>query len=63
MTDGEQTKDPEDTKSVNEILAEAVQPLKDKGVRVITLGIGKKSQQRKLTDHSDWWLRILRVIF
>ena len=48
MTDGEQTKDPEATKSVNEILAEAVQPLKDKGVRVITLGIGKKVNKESL---------------
>ena len=48
MTDGEQTRDPEATKSVNDILAEAVQPLKDKGVRVITLGIGKRVNKESL---------------
>lgn len=40
MTDGKQTLD-DDTALTTDILLEAVQPLKDKGVRVISLGIGR----------------------
>ena len=48
MTDGVQTKDPKDKRSVTEILAEAAQPLKDKGVRVISLGIGQRVDRASL---------------
>ena len=48
MTDGEQTIDPKSTRSVNQILTEAVQPLKDKDIRVITLGIGRRVNKESL---------------
>ena len=48
MTDGEQTRENKAKRSVNEILAEASQPLKDKGVSVISLGIGKRVNKASL---------------
>lgn len=48
ITDGEQSKKDDSKLSVNQILAQAAQPLKDKGVRVIALGIGKKVNMENL---------------
>ena len=48
MTDGEQTTDAKAERSVNEILAEAAQPLKDKGISVISLGIGRRVNRESL---------------
>ena len=42
MTDGKQTLDDE-TALTSDVLLAAVQPLKDKGVRVISLGIGPRT--------------------
>ncbi|XP_067022316.1 A disintegrin and metalloproteinase with thrombospondin motifs adt-1-like isoform X5 [Acropora muricata] len=48
ITDGEQSKKDDSKLSVDQILAQAAQPLKDKGVRVIALGIGKKVNMENL---------------
>lgn len=48
MTDGEQTTDAKTKGSVNELLVEASQPLKDKGIRVISLGIGRRVNRESL---------------
>lgn len=48
ITDGEQTKKDNSKLSVDQILAQAAQPLKDKGVRVIALGIGTKVNMENL---------------
>ena len=48
MTDGEQTIEKGSKKTVNEILAEASQPLKDKKVHIISLGIGKRVNRSSL---------------
>lgn len=48
MTDGEQTRDVNSEKTVNEILAEAAQPLKDKKVHIISLGIGRRVNKSSL---------------
>lgn len=44
MTDGKQSLKKGDTRLTTDILFEAVQPLKEKGIRVISLGIGGKTQ-------------------
>lgn len=44
MTDGKQTLDDETSDLTTDILFEAVQPLKEKGIRVISLGIGPNTQ-------------------
>ena len=48
VTDGEQTKGDKSVESVNEMLANAAKPLKDKGVKIISLGIGKKVNKENL---------------
>ena len=48
MTDGEQTVEKNSTKSDIEILTEASKPLKDKGVRIISLGIGRRANKKSL---------------
>lgn len=48
MTDGEQTVEKNSTKSDIEILTEASKPLKDKGVRIISLGIGRGANKKSL---------------
>lgn len=48
MTDGAQTEETNAKKSVDEILAEASQPLKDKKVHIISLGIGKRVNKLSL---------------
>ena len=48
MTDGEQTEEKNAKKSVDEILAEASQPLKDKQVHIISLGIGTRVNKLSL---------------
>lgn len=48
MTDGEQTVDTNAQRTVKEILEEAAQPLKDKGVNIISLGIGKNVNRKSL---------------
>ncbi|XP_078378151.1 SCO-spondin-like isoform X3 [Oculina patagonica] len=48
MTDGEQTLDESSEKTVNEILAEAAQTLKDKNVHIISLGIGQRVNKSSL---------------
>lgn len=48
MTDGEQTVEKGSEKTVDEILAEASQPLKDKNVHIISLGIGKRVNKQSL---------------
>jgi len=48
MTDGAQTEEENSKKTVDEILAEASQPLKDKKVRIISLGIGKRVNKSSL---------------
>lgn len=48
ITDGEQSKKDDSKLSVDQILSQAAQPLKDKGVRVIALGIGKKVNMENL---------------
>ena len=48
MTDGAQTVEKNATKPVHEILAEASQPLKDKKVRIISLGIGTRVNKLSL---------------
>lgn len=44
MTDGKQSLEKGDTRLTTDILLEAVQPLKEKGIRVISLGIGSNTQ-------------------
>lgn len=44
MTDGKQTLNDENSDFATDILFEAVQPLKEKGIRVISLGIGTNTQ-------------------
>ena len=44
MTDGKQTLDDENSDLTTDILNEAVKPLKEKGIRVISLGIGPNTQ-------------------
>lgn len=44
MTDGKQTLNDENSDLATDILFEAVQPLKEKGIRVISLGIGTNTQ-------------------
>lgn len=44
MTDGKQTLKDEDSDLAIDILSAAVQPLKKKGIRVISLGIGPNTQ-------------------
>ena len=44
MTDGKQTLDDENSGLTTDILYEAVKPLKEKGIRVISLGIGPNTQ-------------------
>ena len=44
MTDGKQTIDDKSSDLATDILFAAVQPLKEKGVRVISLGIGPNAQ-------------------
>lgn len=41
MTDGVQTVPKNDTRTPGDILLEAVTPIKDKGVEVMSIGIGK----------------------
>ena len=41
MTDGVQTVPDGDSRSSTEILSEAVTPIKDKGIQVMSIGIGK----------------------
>ena len=48
MTDGEQTRDVKTKVSVNELLAEASQPLKDKEIHIISLGIGRRVNTESL---------------
>ena len=48
MTDGAQTEEPNAKKSVDQILAEASQPLKDKQVHIISLGIGQRVNKLSL---------------
>ena len=48
MTDGEQTVEEGSGKTVNEILAEASKPLKDKNVHIISLGIGARVNKQSL---------------
>lgn len=48
MTDGAQTEEKNAKKSVDEILAEASQPLKDKKVHIISLGIGNRVNKLSL---------------
>lgn len=48
MTDGVQTVEKNSGKSDIEILTEASKPLKEKGVRIISLGIGKRVNRRSL---------------
>ena len=44
MTDGKQTLDDETSGLTTDILFKAVKPLKEKGIRVISLGIGPNTQ-------------------
>ena len=71
ITDGEQTKDDNSNLSVEEILARAAKPLKDKGVRVIALGIGSKvnmenletiASDRRLVFKADSFYSLLRIV-
>lgn len=48
MTDGVQTVEKNSGKSDTEILTEASKPLKEKGVRIISLGIGKRVNRKSL---------------
>ena len=48
MTDGAQTEEKNAKKSVDEILAEASQSLKDKQVHIISLGVGKRVNKLSL---------------
>lgn len=48
MTDGVQTVEKNSGKSDIEILTEASKPLKEKGVRIISLGIGKRVNRKSL---------------
>ena len=48
MTDGEQTVEKNAQRTVREILEAAAQPLKDKGVNIISLGIGRKVNRKSL---------------
>lgn len=48
MTDGVQTVEKNSRKSDIEILTEASKPLKEKGVRIISLGIGKRVNRKSL---------------
>ena len=41
MTDGVQTVPANDRRTSGDILSEAVQPIKDKGIEVMSIGIGK----------------------
>lgn len=48
MTDGGQTVKENAVKSVDQILTDASQPLKDKQVHIISLGIGKRVNKLSL---------------
>lgn len=48
MTDGEQSLEKGDTRLTMDILYEAVQPLKERGIRVISLGIGSNAKLEDL---------------
>ena len=50
MTDGAQTIPDDENRTSIEILRKAVQPIKNKGVEVITLGIGKSTILEDLVE-------------
>ena len=50
MTDGVQTIPPGDSRKTLEILRNAVEPIKKKGIEVITIGIGKSTVLEDLVE-------------